>query len=327
MKNTLETRLGIFVALAVVAIFVILEMVGGLNFIKGGYRLHALFNNVQDLKIGDPIKLAGVQVGRVDKVVLTNNQVKVTLKMNRDVEVRTDSKATIKFTGLMGQNFISLDFGTPRGSKAEADAYLQTVEQPDFAAMMAKLDNVATGVENITKSFSGDNISNLLGPFTDFLKQNSAPLTATIGNIKAVSDRIVQGQGTVGRLINEDTLYNAALGTVTNLESTVKVVADEAKVALSEARQVVQQINAGQGTLGKLAKDEKLYNETALAMSNLKEILEKINRGQGSVGKLVNDESFLKNVKLSLQKLDKATEGLEDQGPLSVLGMAVNSLF
>ncbi|MDQ6630772.1 MAG: MCE family protein, partial [Verrucomicrobiota bacterium] len=62
-------------------------------------------------------------------------------------------------------------------------------------------------------------------------------------------------------------------------------------------------------------------------MTNLKEILQKINQGQGSVGKLVNDDSFLKNAKLSLQKLDKATEGLEDAGPLSILGSAVNSLF
>ena len=45
------------------------------------------------------------------------------------------------------------------------------------------------------------------------------------------------------------------------------------------------------------------------------------------MGKLVNDDEFYRNAKLSLQKLDKATEGLEDQGPLSVLGIAVNSLF
>ncbi|MBC8095443.1 MAG: hypothetical protein H7Y43_06500 [Akkermansiaceae bacterium] len=62
-------------------------------------------------------------------------------------------------------------------------------------------------------------------------------------------------------------------------------------------------------------------------MTNLKEILEKINQGKGSVGKLVNDQEFYRNAKLTLQKLDKATEGLEDQGPLSVLGIAVNSLF
>jgi phospholipid/cholesterol/gamma-HCH transport system substrate-binding protein len=62
-------------------------------------------------------------------------------------------------------------------------------------------------------------------------------------------------------------------------------------------------------------------------MANLKEILQKINQGQGSVGKLVNDQAFYNNAKLTLQKLDKATEGLEDQGPLSVLGIAVNSLL
>jgi phospholipid/cholesterol/gamma-HCH transport system substrate-binding protein len=62
-------------------------------------------------------------------------------------------------------------------------------------------------------------------------------------------------------------------------------------------------------------------------MTNLKEILQKVNRGEGSIGKLVNDDSLFKNTKLTLQKLDKATEGLEDQGPLSILGIAVNSLF
>jgi hypothetical protein len=41
----------------------------------------------------------------------------------------------------------------------------------------------------------------------------------------------------------------------------------------------------------------------------------------------VNDPGFINNAKLTLQKVEKATEGLEDQGPLSVLGIAVNSLF
>ena len=76
-----------------------------------------------------------------------------------------------------------------------------------------------------------------------------------------------------------------------------------------------------------LTKDPTLYKEATATLTQAREILEKINRGQGSVGKLINDESFLKNAKLSLQKLDKATEGLEDQGPLSVLGILVNNLF
>ena len=101
----------------------------------------------------------------------------------------------------------------------------------------------------------------------------------------------------------------------------------DAKTLVAEAQKSVMSLNAGQGTLGLLMKDEALYHETTTAMINMKEIMEKINRGQGSVGKLVNDESFFKNIKLTLQKIEKATEGLEDQGPLSVLGIAVNKLF
>lgn len=323
MKNTLETRLGIFFALALIAAFIILEMLGGAAFLKKGPRVHGYFNNVQELKVGDQVKLAGVPVGQVENIRLSSNQVMVTMKLDRDADVRTDSKATIKFTGLMGQNFVALDFGTPQGIKVVDGATLLTGEQPDLSALMAKLDDVASGVQNLTKSFTGDKIDNLLGPFTDFLKENSPRLTAIFGNLQTISSQIAEGKGTVGKLINDDSLYLSAIGAVSNLQAT----SSEIKLTIDQARGVIDGINAGQGTLGKLAKDEKLYNETSLAMSNLREILEKINRGQGSVGQLVNDESLLKNVKLSLQKLDKATEGLEDTGPLSVLGTAVNSLF
>ena len=86
-------------------------------------------------------------------------------------------------------------------------------------------------------------------------------------------------------------------------------------------------IAPGKGTLGKLAKDPLLFNETTTAVTNLKEIFQKINQGQGSIGKFVNDESFFKNAKMTLQKIDKATEELEDSGPLSILTTIVGKLF
>jgi len=334
MKNTLETRLGIFFALALIATLIILEFLGGFAFFKRGFHVSALFKNVQELKAGDPVKMAGVRIGRVESIRLTNDVVEVTMNLNKELEekgqVRTDSKATVKFTGLMGQNFIALDFGTPNGARVLDGAILQVVEQPDLSQIMAKLDNVATGVENITKSFSGEKIDNLLGPFTDFLKQNKDNLALMIGNMKTVSDNIAKGKGTVGKLINDDALYISALNTVSNLQGTatnIEKLASDARAVLTNANQIVHQINSGQGTIGKLVMDETLYRETTGSMTNLHEILQKINRGQGSVGKLINDESLLKNVKLSLQKLDKATESLEDTGPLSVMGTMVNSLF
>ena len=124
-------------------------------------------------------------------------------------------------------------------------------------------------------------------------------------------------------MIFDDSLYNTALTTVSNLQTT----SDEVKLAINEAKRIINDVNAGKGTLGMLVKDDSLYTETTASMLNLKEILQKVNQGQGTIGKLVNDMEFYKNAKLTLQKVDKATEGLEDQGPLSVLGILAGNLF
>jgi phospholipid/cholesterol/gamma-HCH transport system substrate-binding protein len=331
MRNTLETKLGIFFALTLIVAVIILEMVGVADFFKPGYRIYADFKTVQELKKGDLVKMAGVEVGRVDSISLTNEKVRVAMKIKkRDAEVRTDSKATIKFTGLLGQNFVSVDFGSPTAPRAVEGATLSTVEQPDLASIMTKLDTVAGDIQGLTKSFTPDSLAPLLGPITDFMKNNSTNLSAILDNTRSITEQVQNGRGTVGRLLYDDTLYNTALSAVVGLQAgttELKGTVLEARAMMTNANLVISQINSGQGTLGKLAKDETLYREMTLAMVNAREILEKVNKGQGSVGKLVNDESFYKNVKVSLQKLDKATEGLEDQGPLSVLGIAVQSLF
>jgi phospholipid/cholesterol/gamma-HCH transport system substrate-binding protein len=316
MKNSLETRLGIFVALAVIAAIVIIEMIGGADVFQRGYRVNAQFDTVQELKVGDSVKMAGVEIGRVENITLTDGKVEVTMKLHPDAVVKTDSQAVIKFAGLMGQNFVSISFGSADAPKAVDGAVLETVEQPDLSAIMAKLDKAAAGIQRLGESFSGDKIDNLLGPLTDFIKQNSGHISGAISNIQNVTDQIASGQGTVGKLIYQEQLYSSALNTVTNLQD-----------AVTQAKQLVSGISSGQGTLGKLATDDALYNSTEASMTNLNQILFKINHGDGTIGKLVNNQEFYSNAKLSLQKLDKAADSLEDTGPLSVVGIVVGRLF
>jgi len=328
MKESTESRLGLFFLAAIVVAWAVLESVGTFAFFKRGHHVYANFKDIQDLKIGAPVKMAGVQVGRVEHLYLTNNLVHVVLDLNKDADVRLDSKASVKFTGLMGQNYVNLDFGT--GLAAAEGATLPVQEQPDLGQLMVRLDNVASGVENLTKSFSGERIDNLLGPITDFIRANSSNLSGTIANIKVTTDRITTGQGTVGKLINEDTLYVKALDTVSNFQGAtadIQGIGGQARELLTNANLVVAQVNSGQGTLGKLVHDPTLYNEATGLMTNAHQIALKVNHGEGSVGKLINDDSLIKNAKLSLQKLDKATESLEDTGPLSVLGTMASSLF
>jgi phospholipid/cholesterol/gamma-HCH transport system substrate-binding protein len=317
MKNSLETRLGIFVVFVILAAVVIVETLSGWqNPFHRNAQVSALFETVQDLKTGDDVKMAGVQIGRVDKIAIEDGKVRVTMALKADAPVKTDSSATIKFTGLMGQNFVSVDFGSSSAPRAVDGTVLKAVDQPDLNAIMAKLNDAASGIQNAMKGFTGDSINNLLGPLTDLIKQNSGHLSATVSNIDNITGQIASGRGTVGKLIYDQTLYNSAMGTVSNLQS-----------AVASAQLMVNSITNGQGTLGKLMTDETLYNETAGSMTNLHQILLKINNGQGTVGKLVNNQDFYKNAQLSLQKLDKAADGLEDQGPLTILGSLVSTLL
>ncbi len=353
MKNSLETRLGLFFALALIATMIIFEIVGGTDFFKPSYFLYAQFDTVLELKEGDQVKMAGKQIGKVKSIEFAGdevNKIKVVMKLEKKYKVKTDSVATIKFAGLMGQHFVSINLGSPdkpvflQAGEIKDAMRITVVEQSDFSALMQKLDNAVGGVEKMTASFSGDSIQNVLGPIIGFVMDVRPALTNSIFNFEKVSKKIADGEGTVGKLIMDEELHNSAVATINNLNKTAdevkgtldeakslivgaKSAVSEAKSALTEARIVVADINAGKGTLGKMAKDETLYKETTTAVMNMREIMEKINRGQGSVGKLVNDESMFKNIKMTLQKVDKATEELEDSGPLSVLTSVVGKLF
>lgn len=323
MKNSLETRLGFFAAMIVIAAVLILETLGSLESLKKGRRIHALFNTAMELKEGDRVKMAGVEIGRVEKIRLAEGKVKVTMKLAAGAVVKTDSLATIHFAGLMGQNFVAIEFGSPGAQPADDGTLLPTAEQPDLNSLLQRIDAVAGGVENLTKSFSGDKIDNILGPLTDFFKQNNSQISGTFSNINRVTTQIADGKGTVGRLIMEDELYTSALATVTNMQDT----ATDLRATIADARTVIADAKAGKGSLGKLLTDDALYHETTDSMTNLKEILQKVNHGQGTVGTLINDKDFYNNAKLTLQKLDKATESLEDQGPISVMGTLFQTFY
>jgi len=325
MRNTLETRVGMFLALAILAAFVTLEMVGGFDTFRKGMRVEALFNTVQELKVGDPVKMAGVNIGRVEAIGFEGNKVKVTLKIKPSAAVRTDSKAVIRFAGLMGQNFVSLDFGTPTAPLVDPTTVssLTTDEQPDLGEMLARLNSVAKGIDRLTASFTGVDINTLLGPLTAFIKESREPLGITFSNLMTISTTVAQGKGTVGRLLNDDSFYNAAYTTVTNLQTA----GTDMKLALGDAMKLVHDVSEGKGSIGKLVTDDAMYRETTNSLVNLREILEKVNKGGGTFGMLVNDPSLFKNANLTLQKVDKATESLEDQGVLTVMGIAIGRLF
>ncbi len=330
MKGSLETKIGIFVVLAIIAGVLSVELAGELSFLKKGYTVRTYFDDAGDLRPGDPVKLGGIPIGSVNSIGWSEQipgKVEIALFIESGTPIKTDSVAQIRFKGLLGSQFVALSFGSAQAPIIDDNAILESEELPDLGDLMERMESVAGGVENMTKTFSGDSFADLLAPLSDFVRVNTPRLTKAIENLESISDTLAKGEGTVGKLINDDELYAETMGVLTKLESTFEKASGSIESTLNDAQEILSNVKSGEGTMGQLLTQKKLYNEMESSMSALKEILSKINQGKGSVGLLVNDETFFNNLKLTLQKIEKATETLEDTGPISVLNNAANSLF
>lgn len=324
-QTPLEYYLGLFFLGALLVGAVILHLLGGVDLFRRGFALDARFDDVLELKPGDPVKLMGKQVGRVEKIDFADGRLLVRMRIiEENALIRDDSKATIKFAGLLGQNFVSLDFGTPSGTPVQSSGQeIESVPQADVSALLTHLDGVAKDLEKISGNFTDIKFDDLVLSIQAFLQENRTNVQGILSNFYLTTAKINSGTGTIGRLVYDDSLYTSALATVTNFTAT----ATDVRAFLADAQTVIADVRAGKGTLGQLVTDARLYAEITEAATNLKEVLQKVNRGQGTVGKLVNEDTLLKDAKLTLQKLDKATESLEDQGPLTVIGILANPLF
>ena len=184
MKNTLETRLGMFVALAIIAAFVILEIVGGADFFKPGYHVRARFNNIQELKVGDRVKMAGVPIGRVEKIGLADeNKVEVIAAPEQGHARPHRQQGHHQIRRPDGPELCLHRFRHARRAAAGGQPIDRHHRAAGLERAHGQAGRAASGVQNLTKSFTGDKIDNLLGPFTDFMKQNNPRITAIIANV------------------------------------------------------------------------------------------------------------------------------------------------
>jgi phospholipid/cholesterol/gamma-HCH transport system substrate-binding protein len=153
-SRTLNLGTGTFVLLGFAALFFLTTQTTsrGLSFgSKPHYDLTAKFDNVGDLKVGAPVSMSGVEMGRVTKIGFDSKEYKAVVTMRMDErynQIPTDSDASIYTQGLLGGKFIGL---TPGG----ADTYLKDKDQIDFTQSAFVLENMIGQVlANFGKSSS-----------------------------------------------------------------------------------------------------------------------------------------------------------------------------
>jgi phospholipid/cholesterol/gamma-HCH transport system substrate-binding protein len=212
-EEKLEFRVGIFIGIGLFLMFLIVFSMGDLFPFEKGYTFKVLFDYVNGLTKDAPVRLAGVDVGEVKNIDLyydeeaKKTRVQLNIRVREGVQIEKDAEARINTLGLLGEQYLEISPGT---------------------------------VERFLK---GDDI--LIGQNPMRVGRQMQELNRLVKSMTKIIEMIEKGEGTLGKLIMDDALYE-----------DIKVIFDR--------------LRKGEGTLGKLLADEKVYDDVEELVGDIK---------------------------------------------------------
>jgi phospholipid/cholesterol/gamma-HCH transport system substrate-binding protein len=272
MKRRNEVLVGGLLLLALA-----IGIAGTIWLVRGGFRsgypLYSVFRWGANLKVGQAVRLAGVQVGYVEDVGLRNDG---TLVLRMAIEegrtIPRNARAVVQAVGIFGDAEVAL-LGTPDArAYASGDTVPAGVPAAGIPELTAKGDSVATIAVNLSRQLQAQLVDS--GGLAD-VRQTLARTNALVAQLAAIaaeqSRQLSATQGTVRR-----TLSSVDSATVDSTLRSVRTTAANAAALTDSLRQTVAQINGtlgnlrtGNGTAGKLLTDTLLYADVRRLVSRL----------------------------------------------------------
>lgn len=331
MNNLQQTaRVGLFFLLGLALTWVTFETLrGGKVFKDQGYNLIAGFESLKELKEGDEVRMAGVKIGEVEKTRLAGRRAEAVLRISHKVGVKADATASIIMAGLIGTNYIGIDLGSEEAPLLPDGAEIKTKTTPDLNSVMSQIGELGKKLEgalgDLSGSLKGDGggIPGIIKKVDQLVTENRENITKTTANLQSITSKVNSGEGTLGKLINDQTLHNELIATL----DEIKKGAAEAKTFIANAQSVIDEVKAGKGAIGALVFDQKAGEDLKASIANIRMVSDKISRGEGTLGKLLGDDSMMRDVQSIMKKADRALDGLDDTGPITAVGVVAGGLF
>ena len=272
MKRRDEVLVGIFLTVAVA-----IALLGTLWLVRGGlssgYPLYARFAWGQNLKPGQPVLLAGVNVGAVADVTLRDDGfLDVVLRVNDDVKVPKNSVASVKPVGIFGDAAIAL---TPKGPSAVSYSPGDTVPvgpaDTDIQAIMNRVDSIGATVQSMTKAINADLVAS--GGIKDMrrslanaaqLTQSAARLSLQLNAIAAEQNRnLTATMASLRRAVSavDSAKIDSTMKNFQTSSASLTRIAANLDSTSRHANDLIAGLERGEGTAGKLLKDTLLYRD------------------------------------------------------------------
>jgi phospholipid/cholesterol/gamma-HCH transport system substrate-binding protein len=269
-----ELRVGIFTLIALaVLIFLLLNASGDFNPFERKFQLKANFTSAEGLREGANVQLAGMPIGKVGEVKLRppggadEPKVEATFTVSEIVDgqpvferIRTDSTAQLVASTVLGNDkVIDISPGTSAGQPVPENYVLRSV-------VPATINQLTVSGNELVQQ-----LNRLAIPMTD------------------IATKINEGEGTLGRVINDEQLYN-------NLNATIA----QSRGTVAELQSVARQLNRGEGTAGKFLNDPEIYNSINRSTAQLEAIAKDLRAGRGTAGKLLRDEAVYNDLRATV---------------------------
>jgi phospholipid/cholesterol/gamma-HCH transport system substrate-binding protein len=326
-----QLRVGVLVIVSL-AIFSlgVFFISGQVGFLSHRYTLRAYFSTAGGLREGAQVRLAGIAVGNVERLLISpypeaNRAVEVVMQVGRAYQdqIRSNSVAVMETVGLLGESYVDISRGSPGQTVVPDGGEVKTSEEADIKRVVQNTNDVISNLRTLSSKLN--DITNQIqagqGSMGKLIYDQSLynRMNDTTGSVQRLVTRVENGEGTLGKLVSDETLYHRTVATIDRLNQVIddmqhgkgslaKLMSDPSMFdnvnrLVERADTLVKNIDSGQGTLGKLATDPQLYNHLNESFDRMNIITTRIEQGQGSLGRLSSDPALYNNLSESSQSL------------------------
>ncbi len=320
-----EAKVGAFVLLGIALLVFMSLKVGGLRIGKReGYTLYATFDSAAGIDPNASVKIAGVEVGRVEKITLTGNKARIALRMRPEVEVGADFTATLKSTGLLGEKYLELVPGAGKGGLLkEGEDIKLTGKRMDIENFMASLADLSVDLKKISSSIGkavggpeGErslkkivgNMEEITTNVNTIISRNDKKLESILSNIDRLTTTLNKSAPTITEGLQKSiqNLNSVLVDTGKSLNALLGENRENVKQSLENLRAASEKLNQA------MERIDKAVKEAGPGVKSLGSIAKKIDRGEGPLGRLVNDKKMGEDLDRTISGISGFLKKAED---------------
>ena len=282
-KFGLEARVGLFTLIIIaVAVYASFRLEGWSPRGSQGYVLYTTFDNAQGLNKETSVRIAGVEVGKVESVELVDGkEARVKMRIYPDVDLQHGLRARIRTKGILGDRFIELvpgEEGAP--SLSEGDDIGRGEVPPNFEDLMDDLASTVSDVRKVARSLrealadeeGAQSVKSIVGS----LDQIMDGLNETVASLREEGPEIIERAERIARTIDE--IVSGNRQEVEDAIEQIKRSAKKLDQSLDSIARITKDIDEGKGTIGRLVKDESLIDRVEVVTREVEDLAEAIDR-------------------------------------------------